>query len=334
MKDGGYNPELRRLVTKIAWLYHGRGMRQSEIGQRLGISQSRVSRLLDTASTMGIVRTVVVPPADLHAELEGALEELYGLGEAHVFDVGPATDAELTTFLGRSMATLLETRTLDAEVIGLTSWSRSLREMISVLRPLRSSSVRYVVEMLGDVGPPHLQHEAAHATSQLAALAGAQPMFLRVAGVASTPQIRTATVESNQHAQAVLQMLDKVDLALVGVGSCEIVPPLTAGDNFFTQAQFDQAIALGAVGEVNLRFIDRAGRPVDADLDDLIVGITLEQLSNAGARLGVAGGPTKYEAIRAAMLGGWLTMLVTDVATAEWLVANHPTRAGSGGNKG
>ena len=36
-------------MTKVAWLYHMRGLRQRDIASRLGISQSRVSRLLDLA---------------------------------------------------------------------------------------------------------------------------------------------------------------------------------------------------------------------------------------------------------------------------------------------
>lgn len=325
MRASNNNIELRRLATKVAWLYHNRGLRQGEVGERLGISQSRVSRLLETAATMGIVRTVVVPPDDLHAELESALEELYGLAEVHVLDVGPGDEAELTASLGRGLATMLEGRTLDSEIIGLTSWSRALRETVASLTPMRTSA-KYVVEMLGDVGPPLLQHEAADATSQLAKLTGAEPRFLRVAGVAASPAARAALVQSSEHAQNVLQMLDKVDLALTGVGSCQIDAPLTGGDNFFTQAQFDDVVRRGAVGQLNLRFIDGEGQPVASELDGLIIGITLQQLGNAGARLGVAGGPSKHAAIRAVLLGHWLTMLVTDLQTATWLVDNYPSR--------
>ena len=325
MKTGNESIEMRRLATKVAWLYHECGLRQGEIADRLGISQSRVSRLLEMATSLKIVRTVVVPPPDLHADLEVALEELYGLHEAHVFDVGALDDTELTHSLGRCLAMLLQTRSLEADVIGLTSWSRSLREMIDSLEPLEATGTRHVVEMLGDVGPPQMQHSAAHATSKLASLTGAEPMFLRVSGVAPNPKARTSLIESNRHVQTLLTMLDDVDLALVGVGTCEIVEPLTGGDNFFTTAQFASVAERGAVGQVNLRFIDANGSPVVSELDDLVVGITLEQLSKAKSRFGVAGGPSKYQAIRATLLGRWLTLLVTDVATARWLLANHPS---------
>ena len=42
-----------------------------------------------------------------------------------------------------------------------------------------------------------------------------------------------------------------------------------------------------------------------------------------GCRSGVAGGPSKYQALRAALLGGWLNIVVTDATTAQWLIDNR-----------
>ena len=48
--------ENQRVMTKVARLYHSRGVRQTEIASRLGISQARVSRLLRAAEEAEIVR--------------------------------------------------------------------------------------------------------------------------------------------------------------------------------------------------------------------------------------------------------------------------------------
>jgi len=63
------------------------------------------------------------------------------------------------------------------------------------------------------------------------------------------------------------------------------------------------------------------GSPVKSELDELVVGVTLEQLQRAERVLAVAGGPSKYLAIRAAPLGGWVNALVTDLLTADYLAA-------------
>lgn len=310
-----------RLTTTVAWLYHTRRLRQSAIATRLGISQSRVSRLLDQAVATGTVQTIVVLPEAIGSSLEAELESAYNLSEAHVYELGQeVAESQLVPELGQLLALHLQSGPLDEAVIGFTSWSRSLQETVRHLQPLRQAQTQIVVEMLGDLGPPQLQHEAAQMTERLSQLTGATPMFLRTAGVMPNPEVKQVVLDHDHHAQTALKMLDSIDLALVGIGSGKVVAPLQGGDNFFTAAQFDYARSLGAVGEVNLRFIDEDGKPVITELDDLVVGATLAQVRRAGRRIAVAGGPEKYQAIRAALRGGWISSLLTDATTAKYLL--------------
>ena len=315
--------EQLRMITKVARLYHTRGMRQTEIAESLGISQARVSRLLSSAEEHDIVRTVVVVPDGLYGELEDQLEKQFGLLEAHVVDAVGSDEATMVSDLGHAVSSVMEVLPLDAKVIGFTSWSRSLREFAASMRPVQKSSATSVVEMLGGVGPPSVQHEATLATETLARNTGSTPMFLRAPGVVASKSVRKAILQQDSHAMAALKELDNMDIALVGIGHCEIVPPLVAGDNFFSEAQFEMSKSLGAVGQVNLRFINEKGEPIESELDELVIGVTLEQLKKTPRRIGVAGGQSKYESIYAALLGGWVNVLVTDVDTARHLLARR-----------
>lgn len=310
-----------RTAARAAWLYHSRGLKQSEVATQLAISQSSVSRLLEFAASRGIVRTIVVPPPELNLDLEHALAERFGLVQCHVFDLGGETDeVAITRDLGRAFATRLDSAPLTARTIGVTSWSRSLRAAVRAMRPVAESSAEYVVEMLGDVGPPAVQHEAAALTEQLAAVTGAEPRYLRMPGVMPSAGARERALAHDAHARDALDRLGDVDLALVGIGTCRIVDPLTAGGNFFTEAQFEHARSLGAVGEVNLHFIAEDGSPVATDLDDLVVGVTLQQLTDCPRVAAVGGGPSKHQAILAALRAGPINVFATDVATAEHLL--------------
>lgn len=314
----------QRLMVKVARLYHTHGMRQTEIAKRLQISQSRVSRLLSQAEQESIVRTVVVVPRDINAALEEELEQAYDVSEVHVIDVVSDDESELNRDLAHAMAALLQEVTFDARTIGFTSWSKTLRQMVHALQPLRTRT-QYVIEMLGDLGPPMLQHEADHSTQRLASLVGGQPVYLRTPGVVPSPEVREMLLSRDLHASQALGMLDDLDLALVGLGGREIDPVLHPGDNFFTEEQFAHARELGAAGEVCLHFLDDDGRPVGAGLDELVVGVTLDQLRSARRRWGVGGGPRKHRAIRAALAGGWVHTLVTDTQTARYLADHAPT---------
>jgi DNA-binding transcriptional regulator LsrR (DeoR family) len=316
--------EAHRTISTVAWLYHTRGLRQSAIAERLHISQSRVSRLLDQAVELGIVRTTVVLPKDKQSILEQELEFAYNLKEVYVHDLGEVEDeTQLVHELGQLLAMHLQSAPLDAGVIGLTSWSRALGETVRNLRPLRQATVSFVVEMVGDLGPPTLQHLAAQNTQQLASLCGAEPIFLRVPGVLPSQAVKKTLLDHDSHARSALAMLDQLDFAMTGIGAVGIVPPLRAGDNFFTAEQVARAKKMGAVGELNLCYIAEDGTPVNVDIEELVIGASLDQLRRADRRLGVAGGPSKYRAIRAALLGEWLNMLVTDSATAQWLIDNR-----------
>lgn len=306
-----------RLVTLVARLYHVRGVRQRDIAARLGLSQPRVSRLLSAAEELGVVRTVVVAPPGLRPELEDAVEARYAVSEVHVVETSDPDDVALE--LGTAAAAHFSDAWPAGAVVGFTSWSTTLQAMADALAPQRRSGVGQVVEMLGDIGSPLLQHEAARSTLRLAQALGAEAVFLRTPGVAGSRELRDAAA-GNPHVATALGLLGAVDVAFVGVGPAQFHGPMQAGDNSFSAEQLGAARAAGAVAQLVQRFVDDQGRPVDTPLDDLVVGVDLDQLRRAGRRVVVAGGRSKHAAVRACLAGGWVDVLVTDVVTAEQLL--------------
>ncbi len=240
----------RRLLAKVARLYHHLGLRQ--IAQRLRISQARVSRLLQQAEADGIVQTVVVPFVGFHVEVEEQIEERYALGEVYVVDAVADDETDLAAELGVAAASIFAALSVEMLVRGVTSWSRTLRHMIDALQPMRTGTAT-VVELLGDLGSPQHQHDATRSTQRLAALTGAE--------------------------QA-LGFFDRLDLALVGIGGCE-ADPLQAADGVFGEDQLRCVLEAGAIGQLCLRFLAADGTPVASPLDDLVTGVTLEQLRAA-----------------------------------------------------
>ena len=314
--------EPRRFMTKVARMYYTHGIRQIDIASRLGISQARVSRLLQAAEQAHIVRTIVVIPEGLHTEIEENLQGRYGLSQVHVVEaLDPKDEVGINRDLGEAAAQILSTMQLSGKTIGFTSWSRSLRALVDTLEASRKKSdVTRIVEMLGDVGPPQLQHDSTRSTQRFADLIGGSPLFIRAPGVVASAEAREAMINYDGHTREAIAALDELDIALVGIGTCNIDAPLEPGGNFFSVEQFDMAKSLGAVGQINLRFIDAAGIPIESELDSLVIGVTLAQLPVAGGRFAVAGGRSKYEAVRAALRGHWIDTLVTDMETAERLL--------------
>jgi DNA-binding transcriptional regulator LsrR (DeoR family) len=312
-----------RLITKAARLHHIQGKRQAEIAEDMGVSQASVSRFLALAEDQGIVRTIVVPPEGLYPELEEELTAAYGLQSAYVVDIS-ARETGVEQILGAAAAQCLTDELIGGPVLGLTSWSTTLREMARQMEPRARTGITRVVEMLGDLGSPRLQHEAALATQQMARALDAEPVFLRTPGVMPSAELRKIAM-ADAHVQAALRLLDQIDVAFVGVGPADFHGPLEAGDNFFSAAQLAEVRAAGAVGQLHQRFIDAQGNAVKTELDDLVVGITLEQLRRVKRKIVVAGGAVKHDCLAAALRGKWIDVLVTDVNSANALLSKGKT---------
>jgi DNA-binding transcriptional regulator LsrR (DeoR family) len=74
------------------------------------------------------------------------------------------------------------------------------------------------------------------------------------------------------------------------------------------------------VGDICLHFFDQEGAPVITALDARVISMSLQQLRGVKRAVGIAGGSRKLAAIRGALAGGWINMLITDRFTAERLV--------------
>lgn len=307
-----------RLMTKVARLYHEQGLRQPQIATKLRISQPRVSRLLKEAVTRGIVRTVVVPQAGVHTELEDEIERRFGLDEAIVADAQGESD-EVISALGAAAAVYLETSLQGGEYLGISSWSASLVATVDAMRPRPRPVAEELVQLIGGVGHPTVQFQATRLASRLAQLTGATPRYLPAPGLVGTQAARAA-LEADDFMTEVQQAWTKLTTVLVGIGSLEPSPLLQSSGNAIAQSDQDRLRDLGAVGDVCLRFFDRDGKPVHSDLDRRVLGIDAEQLRLVPRRVGVAGGTRKLTAIRAALRGGWINVLVTDLGIATRLV--------------
>jgi DNA-binding transcriptional regulator LsrR (DeoR family) len=76
----------------------------------------------------------------------------------------------------------------------------------------------------------------------------------------------------------------------------------------------------GAAGDVLGRFLTLDGRIALPALDERTVGLPLEELKSKALTVGVAAGPGKGPIVLAALRAGCLRHLVTDEATAEWVL--------------
>lgn len=320
---GGPAPDSRlSLLIKIARMYHEQGLRQPEIAEQLRVSQSRVSRSLKEATALGVIRTVVVPPPGFHPELEDGVRDAFGLADVVVAQTSTQDEREMLPALGVAAATYLEMTIQNGDRIGISSWSASLIATVEAMSPLRSSSAAQVVQLLGGVGEPRVQLQATRLVEQFALRTGATPQFFHAPGIVGSEAARDALL-ADPYIGETTAAWEALTLAVVGIGSLQPSPLLRESGNAIPRDVVDALQRMGAVGDICLRFFDRNGDLVDSDVNRRVLGISVPSLLSVPRKIGVAGGSRKYEAIRAAVKGHWIDVLITDAATAQRLIEDQ-----------
>jgi DNA-binding transcriptional regulator LsrR (DeoR family) len=318
-----------RLMTRVAALYYDDGVRQPEIARRLRLSQPKVSRLLKQAHEVGIVRISVRPPSGTNPELERAIEARYGLHQAELVDISRDDDETAVREVGAAAAFHLENTVRSGDTIGVSSWSATLLAMVDAMHPVSGVRDTQVVQILGGGGDPAAEGHATHLVRRMAHLLHGEGTFLPAPSSVGSKASRDVLLE-DPFVRRAMALWDDLDVALVGIGGRQPSGLLTSSGNVFSPRELRSVREAGGVGDIGLRFLREDGAPVRL-LDDRVIGIGLEQLRRVPRAIGVAGGPGKTLAIRAALLGGWINCLITDRFTGQRLVeADLPGGVASG----
>lgn len=322
------SPTQMTMVVKTARMYHEQGCSQAEIAQQLNVSQSRISRWLTDASNAGIIRTTVVVPAGLNSDLEDSVAAKYGLRALIVADLDTDDEPAIIRGLGAAAAGYLEVSLTGKNRVGLSSWSSTLLATVEAMVPRNVKLADEVIQVIGGVGNPAVQVRATYLADRLATVARAVPRYLPAPGILSTKSGRDALLEDPFVAEIAAEW-DSLDTLLVGIGSIEPSPLLKDSGNSLTEADLAKIAQLGGVGDICLRFFNESGALVESALNDRVLGISPEQVLKVDRRIAVAGGNRKYSAIRSALLGGWVNVLITDKNTALRLEAEDQTGLGA-----
>ncbi|GAA2069891.1 sugar-binding transcriptional regulator [Williamsia deligens] len=311
-----------RLLLRAATMYHLEGATQAEIASRLGVSRPTAGRLVARARAQGLVTVTVAAPdhlgGSLHPDTERAVETAFGLDEVFVMD----EPADGTTFgdaaLGRAGASILARRIHPTDTLAFT-WGP---EQVAVADALsaRNASCRRVVQMDGSMTSVDYHTGVDHALTRFAEQLHAQPMRLIAPLYADVDTV--AAMRRDSIMSQALIAAENAEIMLFGVGSVSTSTTLFEGA-YIDSAVLDELTALGAVGEIGGRFYDIAGTPVDSSLVARTVSVSLDRVRACATTILVSGGSHRQESILGALRGGFATILVTDLDTAQWLLTEQ-----------
>ena len=312
--------EQHRMLYKIAHAYYFDELTQQQIANRFRLSRPKVSRLLQEARAEGVVDIILVPPSGGLADLERELEQRYDLDEAVVVSVSNSRDlASVKRELGPAAAECL-IRSLTGDEVVAVAWGMSILAMVDAL-PFKSMPDVTVVQSNGGLGPVDEREHSFELTRRVAQKLGARFRLLQAPGVVST-RAAAQVLKSDRQIADTLALAARADVAVVGLGLLRPDTLLLREGTILTEEDVETLEEAQAVGDVALRYLDADGVPIDLDINERTIGLTLEQVKKIPRVMGIAGGEEKLDIIRATLRGGILDVLVTDDCAARELLAH------------
>ncbi len=314
-KPAGPTEGINEIRTRVAWLYHMEGMTQEQISQTLGLSRSRVLRLLASSLQDGAVQIRVTTELSHCIALERLLERAYGLERAIVVPKTQIAE-EIYDRIGGALGDHVSHTLADGMTIGL-GWGRTLSASLTRLAESESKGLS-VVSMMGGltrvsgVNPSEFAWRLATRLSAECYILAA-PVF--------APDIRTHdALMTHPGIKEIFTRAATLDLAIVSAGD---LSPFSTLTRYMMLDRDDLASlqAAGSVGHVLCRFIDARGNVVDHPLNRRVLAVDPRDLTTAKQRVLASGGWEKYAVIRAAMALLKPHVLITDELIAERLAA-------------
>jgi DNA-binding transcriptional regulator LsrR (DeoR family) len=307
--------EFDDIVAWVAWLYYADQLTQSEVAEAVGLSRATVAKLLQEARERGAVSINLNTEAMSRTKLSRALAARYGLQAAHI--IPTLKDVPLTERLGEAGARVLNELLTPGEIIGV-AWGRSVYAVAAAMTMPRTGGPFTVVQVTGSSPGGTAEFSPELCSSLLATKLSARCANLLAPAVLSNARLRDELLAEPALVEQ-FRLIRAARTLLFGVG--DIGPQSTARIAQLARPEVvDDYVANGAVAVILGRFVDAEGNPVAGELDNRMIGVTLEELRQMSGRICVAGDQNKIRPLLAALKGGFIQRLVTDAATADALM--------------
>jgi DNA-binding transcriptional regulator LsrR (DeoR family) len=308
MDDGN-----RAVMTSVARMYYLNGLGQSEIANIYGISRSTVSRMLTAAREQGIVRISVDESDPRDRQLEHRLMERLGLRNTIVIRAPGSSPEHIRRAVGYFAAPFLVNWIAGHSLVGIAG-GRTLAELVHHIEPQHHGVGPTFLQLLGTIGSSPRQIDASEQCRGLARRFRGNFRTINLPAYAQDRHVRDLFL-SHEEIQSVWRSLAFVDLALVGLGTLE-------NSAFIERGVLDPSVlaelrSAGAVGEICGRFFDERGQECATGLRDRVIGAELDILRTCPDVTVVMSGPSRGQAMLAAVRGGIVKSIVVDQVGAQ-----------------
>lgn len=300
----------RDLLVQVSRLYYELGETQTEVADRLGLTRPQVSRLLKRARAEGVVEIRIVDRDTAGSPAAAELQRRFSLDAVHLAPTLSGPEDLTRRIVGRLAAQVLRSNIRDGGIVGIgdgASVSAVADALEDAVTPVRAT----VVPLAGGYWSTSPDRDPFR---RVADAFSAQPHGLMAPGLLDDEATKRA-LESHAGVRAVIDLWDRLDVALFGIGG----PSWGVASLGPDVAQTLDETA--AIGEILIAPFDIRGTFVCPALRERVLAFDARRLGDVPVSIGVGAGERKVRPILGALRSGAVRTLVTDVETAEAVVA-------------
>jgi DNA-binding transcriptional regulator LsrR (DeoR family) len=302
-----------RLIVKCCSLYYDENLGQKEIADILKISRPTVSRLLKAGRENGIVEVKIHNYSDKEfRDLEKAIEQRFDLREAIVVQ-DKAEEFNQKNEIGYAIANYLMRIVKKGDRVGVSMGTtiKQAARYVDVTRPVKAVFVPLiggVGQVASDIHPNQIAMDLANAFS-------ASVKLLHAPAMISNPAL-IEQLKEDEGLHEVLEEMDHLNIALVGVGSPRDPKSSVMASGYFNEEKLKSLGKFNAVGDICLQFYDDWGNTEPFICNQNVFGIDITRLKRIPIVIGAVANESKWEAVLGAIRGGFINVVVMNTACA------------------
>ncbi len=304
-------------LAEVARMYYQQNLSQAEIAEKMYISRSKVSRLLQEALDKGVVEIIIHDTWERATDIEQQMLKRFELKDVRVLKGRGRSNAETLEGLGFLAAGYVDSLIEPNMVLGV-SWGNAVYNTIKAFRPNKRVPIK-VVQIFGGAHYNNPQIDGPDLVRQMATVYGGEYYYLHAPLYVANEEVRKLFLQQSMIIQT-MKLAEQANVVLTGIGSLDPKVISEIWPTYLSNDALTDLRAKGAVGHMNARLYDVDGKILNIDLHNGIIGLELECLRRIEHVIAVAGSEFKAEAILGALRGKYLNVLITDDAAAYKLL--------------
>lgn len=308
------------LAVQVARMYYHQELTSQQIADELGLSRTKVSRLLSYAKEQGFVEVRVIDPASELQGLEQQIRNRFGIAAVRVVSVPESVSEQETLHrVAMSAAAYLHGLIENGSVLAV-AWGTTTSAISERLTPKTLHNVQIV--QLNGSGNTH-DMGISYSSEILRNFANAyraQTHPFPVPTFFDYPETKQA-LWRERSIRRILDLQKRADVLLYSIGAVEAgVPSHVYTGGYLEREDLAELEQQRVAGDIATVFFRADGSYRDIPINARVSGPDLELFRKAPHALCVVSGKGKTAGLHGALEGGYLNSLIVDEPTARLLL--------------